>query len=70
MRHALTAGWLAGIAVILASLPVPLAVAVPLLAAGSVFAFRRWHGSALAWFRGAGERFRFRPKPGGSVERA
>jgi hypothetical protein len=71
MRHALAAGWLVGIVAILAALPVPLAVAVPVLAAGSAVAFRRWRGSALAWFRAAGKRFRFRPlKTGSSVERA
>jgi hypothetical protein len=71
MRHALAAGWLAGITVILAGFPVPLAAAVPLLAAGSVLASRRWAGSVLAWFRGVPGRFRFRrPAAGGSVERA
>jgi hypothetical protein len=71
MRHALAAGWLAGIAMILVPLPVPLAAAAPLLAAGSAVAFRRWGSSVRARFRAVPGRFRFRlPKTGSSVERA
>ena len=71
-RAAVTAGWGTGLALVLAGLPVALALAVPLLAAGSAFAFRRWGGTVRAWFRPAAKRFRFRqsPKTGGSLERA
>ena len=72
MRHAVTVGWLAGMILILACMPLPGALAVPLSAAGSALAFRQWGGTAQAWFRPAAKRFRFRrsPKTGGSLERA
>ncbi len=72
MRHAVTAGWLGGVIVILAGLPLPAALAVPVSAAGSALAFRQWSGTAQTWFRSAARRFRFRrpPETGSSVERA
>jgi hypothetical protein len=71
-RAATAAGWGTGLALLLAGLPLPLALSVPLSAAGSAFAFRRWGGTARAWFRPVVKRFRFRrsPKTGGSLERA
>lgn len=47
MRHALAAGWLAGITAILAGWPAVLALALPVLATAGAFVWARWGGGVL-----------------------
>lgn len=73
MRIAVTAGWLAGVIIILAGLPWPAGCVPPVAAAGSVLAWRRWGAGMLAGLKTA---FHLRHlikravKIGGAVERA
>lgn len=73
MRHAVTAGWLGGMIIILACLPLPAAFAPPLAAAGAVLAWRRWGKGMLAGLKTALHLRRLLKravKTGGAVERA
>lgn len=73
MRHAITAGWLAGMILILACLPLPAAYAAPLASAGAVLAWRRWSRNLQALARLAPDLLRLRKKAretGRTLERA
>lgn len=77
MRHALAAGWLAGITAILAGWLAWLALAFPVLAAAGGYAWARWGADATAGLKLAAQ-LRRRVKravksaetTGGTVERA
>jgi hypothetical protein len=73
LSHAVRAGWLAGVIVLLAGLPLPLAVAVPVLAAVGAFAWAKWGAGIVAWLKTAVQLkhlIKRAVKTGGAVERA
>jgi hypothetical protein len=76
VRIAVTAGWLAGVVIILAGLPWPAGCLPPVAAAGSVLAWRRWIGDPRILWQLAKDLIRLRKnvkklvKTGSAVERA
>lgn len=77
MRHALAAGWLAGITAILAGWPAVAALAFPVLAAAGAFAWARWGADVTAGLKLAVQLKRLIKRAvktaettGGTVERA
>jgi hypothetical protein len=76
VRIAVTAGWLAGVIIILAGLPWFAGCLVPAAAAGSVLAWRRWIGDPQILWQLAKDLIRLRKnvrkliKTGSVVERA